>query len=114
MKLYGYEPTDFIEDVRGAALAEVTLNASPEELRRMAAFLAACADEMERMGDTYSHVHLSDHMLEFEASPQFVVMRSPASSRIRWMWTRRAGNAARLGCCSGRRSACPGVVTVRR
>lgn len=38
--------------------------------------LAACADEMERMGDTYSHVHLSDRMWEFEASPQFVVMRS--------------------------------------
>jgi len=37
-------------------LAEVTLNATPQELRRMAAFLAACADEMERMGDTCSHV----------------------------------------------------------
>ena len=75
MKLYGYEPNDFIEDIRPAALAEVTLNATPQELRRMAAFLAACADKMERMGDTYSHVRLSDRMPEFEGAPHFVVMR---------------------------------------
>lgn len=50
MKLYGYEPADIIEDVRPMALAEVTLNATPHELRRMSALLAACADEMERMG----------------------------------------------------------------
>jgi len=74
MKLYGYEPADFAEDVRPSAL--VTLNATPQELSRMAAFLAACADEMGRMGDTYSYVHLSDRMREFEASPHFVVMRS--------------------------------------
>lgn len=76
MKLYGYEPSELIEDVRPVALAEVTLNATPQQLRRMSAFLAACADEMERMGDAYSHVHLSDRMPEFEASPHFVVMRS--------------------------------------
>lgn len=76
MKLYGYEPADIIEDARPMALAEVTLNATSHELRRMSAFLAACADEMERMGDVYSHVHLSDRMPEFEASPHFVVMRS--------------------------------------
>lgn len=45
----------------------------------MTAFLAACADEMERMGDAYSHVHLSDRMRELEASPHFVVMCTVAS-----------------------------------
>jgi hypothetical protein len=50
-----------------------------QELCRVTAFLAACADEMERMGDAYSHVHLSDRMREFEASPHFVVMCTVAS-----------------------------------
>jgi hypothetical protein len=76
MRLSGYEPADQLNDVHPAALAEVTLHATPRVLRRMAAFLAACAGEMERMGDVYSHVHLSDRMREFEASPHFVVMRS--------------------------------------
>jgi hypothetical protein len=50
MKLHGYadtglEPEYFVPD----ELAEVTLVATPNELRRMAAFLCQCADEMDRM-----------------------------------------------------------------
>jgi len=78
MKLYGY-PEEGLppEDVVPATLAEVTLCATPTKLRSMAAFLESCAAEMERMGASYNHVHLSDRLKEFEAPPHFVVARLP-------------------------------------
>lgn len=52
MKLHGYagegkDPQDIISET----LAEVTLEATPEELRAMASFLLSAADAMDRMGD---------------------------------------------------------------
>ncbi len=44
----------------------------------MAEFLQFCASEMDRMGDAYGHIHLSDHMKEFRTSSEFVVMRTPS------------------------------------
>lgn len=76
MRLFGYENTDLPpEKIVPSALAEVTLVASPDELRAIAAFLVECADEMDRMGSTYDHIHLSDRVKSFRASPQFVVAR---------------------------------------
>lgn len=76
MKLHGYPieglPT---EEVVPAELAEITLIATPVELRRISEFLTFCASEMEHMGKTYDHVHLSDHMKSFRNSPHFVVVR---------------------------------------
>jgi hypothetical protein len=75
MKLFGYGNEEHA--VEPKVLAEVTLSASPHELRRMAAFLQHCASEMERMGDSYDHIHLGDHMKEFDqSSPHFVVFRA--------------------------------------
>jgi hypothetical protein len=74
MKLFGYTDEGLPpERVAPAALAEITLCATPDELRKMAAFLSSCAAEMERMGPVYDHVHLSDRLKEFESSPHFVV-----------------------------------------
>ncbi len=79
MKLYGYPDQGLPpETVVPAPLAEITLCATPEELRKMAAFLESCAAEMEQMGLTYDHVHLSDRLKEFEASPHFVVASLPS------------------------------------
>lgn len=77
MKLFGY-PDEGLppEAVSPRELAEITLCATPVELRRVAAFLEICAEEMERMGASYDHVHLSDRMREFESSPHFVVATS--------------------------------------
>jgi hypothetical protein len=76
MHIYGYEVTG---QPCGAAvpalLAEITLNATPAELRAMADFLQGCADEMDRMGEEFDHVHLSDRLKQFDASPHFVVAR---------------------------------------
>lgn len=74
MRIYGCEdtgqPTD---EIIPALLAEITLNASPEELRALAAFLVECAAEMDRMGEGFDHVHLADRVTSFASSPHFVV-----------------------------------------
>lgn len=77
MKLFGYACSELpLENIHPLALAEVTLNADPEELRAMAKFLADCADEMDRMGVAFDHVHLGDRMKNFRSSPHFVVVRN--------------------------------------
>jgi hypothetical protein len=77
MHIYGYEDTGQpFGTVVPALLAEVTLNATPNELRAVAEFLKECADEMDQMGDKFDHIHLSDRLKQFEASPHFVVARA--------------------------------------
>lgn len=75
MRIYGYEDGQSPEAVSSPPLAEVTLNATPTELRAIAKFLGDCADEMDRMGDRYDHVHLADRLKQFKTLPHFVVMR---------------------------------------
>ncbi|MCA3000781.1 MAG: hypothetical protein ING33_02685 [Rhodocyclaceae bacterium] len=76
MKLFGsIESNSPAEEVIPRALAEVTLCAAPDELIAMADFLRHCAAEMIRMGATYDHIHLSDHLKQFRNSPHFVVHR---------------------------------------
>lgn len=66
MQLSGYSNTGLpIEQVGRSELAEVTLCATPAELRRMAEFFSFCASEMDRMGPSYDHLHLADRMKEF-------------------------------------------------
>ncbi|MDR6841756.1 Imm32 family immunity protein [Pseudoxanthomonas sacheonensis] len=80
MKIYGYSDQGLpIEDIVPVELAEITLNATPDETRKIAAFLLSAADSMERMGDSYSHVHLADVQPEFEGSPHFTVFNSELS-----------------------------------
>ncbi|MEG3790644.1 hypothetical protein V1318_11000 [Lysobacter sp. CCNWLW3] len=75
MKLGGYSVEDRdADEVRFIELAEISLSASPAELRRIAAFLTDAADNMERMGATYDHEHLSDRQPGFDDSPHFVVL----------------------------------------
>ncbi len=57
-------------------LAEITLVTTPEEARKMAALLLHAADEMERMGSTYSHIHLSDKQPGFDDSPHVTVFNT--------------------------------------
>ena len=74
MKLSGYSDIEIpIEEIVHVTLAEVTLYATPVELRSMAEFLVHCANEMERMGNSYDHLHLSDRLKEFRHSPHLVV-----------------------------------------
>lgn len=79
MKICGYsEQALEAEQVRPSSLAEITLIASPDELRLIATFLLSAADKMESMGSTYDHEHLSDRQPGFDSSPHFVVF-NPAN-----------------------------------
>lgn len=81
MKIYGYSEQELpTERIEPEALAEITLVAEPTELRKIAAFLFAAAENMEQMGATYSHEHLADKLEEFEGSPHFVVFNPKAMS----------------------------------
>ena len=76
MKIYGYElAIADTEDVVPKELAEVTLVARADELRKIAQFLLGTAENMDRMGGTYDHEHLSDVDRDFESSPHFVVAK---------------------------------------
>jgi len=78
MKLYGYsESARQAESVVPETLAEVSLVATPTELRALAEFLSGCATEMETMGNVFDHIHLSDRVEAFRSSPHFVVARDP-------------------------------------
>lgn len=77
MKIYGYSNQGLpIEEIKPLELAEITLNATPNELRDIALFLNSAAETMELMGSDYSHEHLADKLPEFENSPHFVVFNS--------------------------------------
>lgn len=77
MKIYGYADQGLpFEEIESSELAEITLNANASELRKMAAFLIAAADRMERLGAEYGHEHLADKQPGFDDSPHFVVFNS--------------------------------------
>lgn len=74
MKIYGYKSDDQSEAVIvPSELAEITLVASSEELRKIASFLVSAANGMDARGRKWEHEHLSDKYKEFESSPHFVV-----------------------------------------
>jgi hypothetical protein len=74
LKIYGYSDEGLaIEEIRPKELAEITLVATPSELRKIVAFLTAAAEQMEQMGSVYEHEHLADRQPGFEESPHFVV-----------------------------------------
>ncbi len=58
MKIHGYSNENLhIDHLNFLELAEITLVASPFELRRIATFLNHCADNMDNMGRAYSLEH---------------------------------------------------------
>ena len=74
MKIHGYADEEKeIEDTVPDELAEITLVASPKELRRITRFLEDCANGMEVRGKSWEHEHLSDKDKYFKDSPHFVV-----------------------------------------
>jgi len=74
VKIHGYADEGLeIEEIVPAELAEITLVATPEELRRIARFLENCATGMEVRGKSWEHEHLSDKDRDFIDSTHFVV-----------------------------------------
>ena len=74
MKIFGYQTSTNPDEVsESSELAEITVTATPDELRRIATFLTRVADEMAGWTDATYHRHLSDLDKSFESSPHFVV-----------------------------------------
>ncbi|KGI77673.1 hypothetical protein [Oleiagrimonas soli] len=77
MKIYGrIDGSGFDAETSLRRLAEVTLVATPNELRRIDIFLSPSAETMERMGASHDHEHLSDRVDGFDAAPGFVVAQA--------------------------------------
>jgi hypothetical protein len=74
MKIFGYADEGLNpEEIKPSELAEITLVASPGELRVIARFLESAARGMEDRGKHWEHEHLADKHSEFKGSPHFVV-----------------------------------------
>ncbi|WP_257385115.1 hypothetical protein [Tahibacter caeni] len=79
MKIYGRAAANS-NDAAPSALVEAALCATPDELRRIAAFLTLCADELEYLGERYGHLHLADRMSGFGGSPTLTVFAAESGS----------------------------------
>ena len=76
MKIHGYADQGLpLDQIVPDELAEITLVASPVELRAIARFFVAAANEMETNKE-FDHLHLSDRLPEFKSSPHLVVFNS--------------------------------------
>jgi len=77
MRINGYSESErFSESPVPRELAEITIVATAEESRKIAAFLVHAADEMDRLGSEYSHIHLSDKQPGFDDSPHVTVFNT--------------------------------------
>ncbi len=79
MKIYGYKDDGSAEVTEPSELAEITLVANPDELRKIAKFIESAAEGMEKQKG-WEHEHLSDKFKEFTTSPHFVVF-NPESGK---------------------------------
>jgi len=55
-------------------LDQVTIQTDPETLRKIAAFMTACADGMEE-SPLWDHVHLKDHLKIRSKGPDIIVAK---------------------------------------
>lgn len=76
MKIYGREAGPNFSD-KLLKLDEVTIQTSSENLRAIAQFIVKAAEQMDRMGDGFGHLHLKIEDEEFGAldCPDIVVHR---------------------------------------
>lgn len=72
IKLWSYSRSRFQQEPM--ELAEVTLAATPVQLRRIAKFIEAAADGLEKHGSNWGHEHLADEMPEFKGAPEFIII----------------------------------------
>jgi hypothetical protein len=82
MKIFGYTKRDLnalsIAELKPSELAEVTLCAQADELRKVARFFQEAAERMEENSIDFEHEHLSDKYPEFNTSPHVIVFNPKA------------------------------------
>jgi hypothetical protein len=72
IKLWGYSLSRFQQEPM--ELAEVTLAATPAQLRKIARFIESAADGLEKHGSNFGHEHLAHAVPEFEGAPEFIIL----------------------------------------
>ncbi|MBS1141282.1 MAG: hypothetical protein H6R13_2735 [Proteobacteria bacterium] len=60
MKAYAYPTGEPLNEYGLLELNEISLSADSKTVRAVALFLMAAADEMDRMGESYGHLHMQD------------------------------------------------------
>lgn len=74
IKFWGYKKRSRSRDAsEPMELAEVTLVASPAQLRKIAKFMEAAAEGIEKRGLGWEHEHLADKVPGFRGSPGLIV-----------------------------------------
>ena len=63
------------------ALSEVTLSGSSVSIRKIAQFLLAAADDMDRQRHQFSHTHIGEHFPEWHEKWPDIVVASGGSDR---------------------------------
>ena len=77
MKLWGYTQ-ELIEvaEPQPSALVEVTISATPNELREISKFLSSAADAIEAQGKNFEHEHFLNNATD---APRLIVFNPQAS-----------------------------------
>lgn len=76
MKAYAYPVGEPLNEYGLLELNEVSLSADSKTVRAIARFLMDAADEMDRMGENYDHVHMQDTSAAWkEEWPDIVVCK---------------------------------------
>jgi len=76
MKLWGYTKELMqVAEPQPSELVEVTISASPSELREISKFLSSAADAIESQGRSFEHEHFSSNAID---APRLVVFNPQA------------------------------------
>ena len=73
IQVYGYSRDDENSE-RSLDLREVSFVAEPDVLRRIAEHLCQSAEEIERYGEGFDHLHLRDEWEEWEEDAADVIV----------------------------------------
>lgn len=72
MRVFGY-PKEEYEEQYSIELSDVTVAASPDELRKLAKFFEEAAIDIEKHGTDFEHEHLQDNQEGFDGSPDIQI-----------------------------------------
>ena len=77
MKIFGYLKNK--DESVPSELAEISIMARPEELRKIAEFYLNCADELERpTEDAWDHKHFSDLDIDSRTDNPEIIVVNPS------------------------------------
>ena len=77
MKVYAYKSGEPLNEHGLLELSEISLSADAKTVRAIAQFLTQAANEMDRLGEGYDHLHMQDVSSAWEEEwPDIIVCKS--------------------------------------